>query len=490
MNSKNTGFIKNSSAGYDGNRTFLGSFITSFTKTEEFREVIHTALPEILIVWAGQSRIKRKLAGTMGRILAKGFAPRSESAGSPVIETCGEPEFIRQASTQIPEIINAVIAGLNAFTRGLAEMPVEEHRRFLKSVIEHADTGGIGEIITNVIKSANQHRNEPEFLVEALRPKVRSLIAGIDFGEIKEAVDGSADGVTALAGMINEEMWEYPAKMVCLLSLLPSLVNIAIRSAVKTTEPINRLAPDLLTDVVLSLLREIDGKSIGTLINELCEIIRKIHTGSSLIGDRGNHAFSSAVSQLGNATLGSVDVLLFLKARGMLRDIGDLAKISAAGILGENPAIAADFFQGHFRSLVSRVRAWSLKADIFERVFTDEDIAREFALGMGELDAQEMASTLSDICRLFNQVRQLSPGTIKNFLSQFFSALDETAVADTARWFSDDLVQSMKPIAPEIMPPIISGIAELIAPHGGMSEEMQEACEKLRNVFNRKEVTA
>ncbi|PKL37496.1 MAG: hypothetical protein CVV44_14190 [Spirochaetae bacterium HGW-Spirochaetae-1] len=490
MNIKNTGSAKK--AGYDGdeNRAFLGSFIKSFTRTEEFREVVHAALPEVFTLWAGKSRIKKKLAGTLGRFLAKGFAPRGESAGSPVLETCGDPEFIRQASTQMPEIFNAVIAGLNAFSRGLSEMPVDEHRRCLKSVIENADAGGIGELITNLFKSANLHRSDPDSLVETLRPKVRSLIAGIDFGELKEAVDGSADSVTALTEMINEEMWEYPAKMVCLLSLLPSLLNMAVRSAVKTTAPINRLAPDLLTDVVLSLVREIDGKSIGSLINELCEIIRKIHTGSSLIGDRGNHAFSAAVSQLGAATLGSVDILLLLKARGMLRDIGDLARISAAEILGQNPAIAADFFQGHFRSLVSWVRAWSLKADIFERVFTDEDIAREFARGMGELDAQEMAFTASSICGLFNQVRRLSPGTIKNFLSQFFSSLNESTVADAARWFTGDLVQSMEPIAPEIMPPIISGIAELIAPHGEMSAEMQEACEKLRNVFNRKEVSA
>jgi hypothetical protein len=159
-------------------------------------------------------------------------------------------------------------------------------------------------------------------------------------------------------------------------------------------------------------------------------------------------------------------------------------RVSVIDVLEGNPEIAADFFQSHFRSLVSWVRAWSLKADTFERIFSGEDIAREFARGMSELDAQEMASAMSSICGLFNQVRELSPGTIKNFLSQFFSALDEQTVAVTARWFIDDVVQSMKPVAPEIMPPVISGIAELIAPDGEMSAEMKDACGRLRNVFN------
>ncbi len=297
-------------------------------------------------------------------------------------------------------------------------------------------------------------------------------------------MDGSADTITALAGMINEEMWQYPAKMVCLLSLLPAIANISVRTAVKTIGPINKLAPDLLSDVIFSLVREIDGKNIGKLVNELCEIVRKIHTGSALIGDRGGHAVPAAVSRLAAETLGEVDVSLLLKSQGMLREIRDLARISIINVLKGDPAIAADFFQGHFRSLVSWVRAWSRKADAFGRIFSDEEIAREFSRGMGELDAQEMASALNGICELFNQVRRLSPGTIKNFLSQFFSAIDEQAAADTVRWLVNDVVRSMKPIAPEILPPVISGLAELIAPDGEMSTEMKEACGRLRNACN------
>ncbi len=489
MNSKDTTFARDIGAQWNAGQGFIGSFAKSFARTDEFRQVMRAALPEVLDVWAGKSRIKKVLAGVAGRVLAKGFAPRSGYAGSPVIETCGDPEFVRQASAQMPEIINAVIAGLGAFTKGLSDMPAEERRCHLKSIIDNTDLGGIGEIVTNLTKSANLHRNEPGFLTEALRPKVRSLISEIDFGEIKEAVDGSADGFIAVAGMINEELWQYPAKMVCLLSLIPALGNITVRSAVKTIGPVNELPPDLLADVIMSLVRDMDGKSIGMLVNQVSEIVRKLHTGSALVGDRGSHAFPAAVSRLAAETLAEIDIALLLKSQGMLREIRDLVKVSVIEVFEENPEIAADFFQSHFRSLASWVRAWSRKADTFERVFSDEDIAREFARGMSELDAQEMAAATSSICNLFNQVRQLSPGTIKNFLSQFFNALDEQAVAGTAGWLVDDVVQSMKPVAMEIMPPVISGIAELMAPDGEMSDEMKKACEKLRNVFHHTEAT-
>jgi len=489
MNRKDTGNARNRGARRDAGG-FMESFAKSFVRTDEFREILHGALPEILAEWAGTSRIRKALASIIGKVLVKGFAPRRDVSGSPVMDTCSDPEFQRQAAAEIPWVINAVISAMGAFTRGLSEMPEEERRIFLKAFIENTDMGGIGEIITNLVKSLNMERHDPGFIIEALRPKVRSLLSELDFGEIKEMADASADGIPSLVGMINEELWQYPAKMVCLFSLLPALGNILIRSSVKTLEPINQMPPDLLADVILSLVRDIDGKSIGLAVNQACEAVRKIHTGSALIGDKASHAVPAALSRLAAQTLGEIDVALLLKSQGMLRDLRDLARISVIEVLEDDPAIAADFFQSHFRSLLSWVRAWSRKAETFQRVFSDEDIAREFARGMGDLDAQEMAAALNGICGLFTQVRRRSPGTIKSFLTQFFSALDEQVFADTARWFIDDVVRSMKPIAPEIMPPVINGIAELIAPDGEMSDEMKEACGRLGVIFKHREATA
>jgi hypothetical protein len=278
--------------------------------------------------------------------------------------------------------------------------------------------------------------------------------------------------------------------MVCLLSLIPSLGNIMVRSLVKTTAPINKLAPDLLTDVIISLAKEIDGKNIGMLVNQLCELVRKVHTGSALLGEKGSHALPAGITRVTASVMDAVDIPLLLKAQAMLREIAGIVRASFIDILEAHPEYAVDFFQSHFRSLVALVRTWSLKADAFERLFTGDDIAREFARGMGELDAQEMASTAGRLCALFNQVRQMTPGTIRNFLSQFFNALDGSTTGETARWLVDDLVQSMMPLAPEILPPVINGIADLIAPEGEISPEMRDACVRLRNAFNGMEVTA
>jgi hypothetical protein len=39
----------------------ITSFVRAFVHTGEFREIVRTAVPEVLEVWAGKSRIKRAL---------------------------------------------------------------------------------------------------------------------------------------------------------------------------------------------------------------------------------------------------------------------------------------------------------------------------------------------------------------------------------------------------------------------------------------------
>jgi hypothetical protein len=426
-------------------RNFIAGVTVALLHTAQFKQLAGALINEMLSVWAGTSRFKKGLIW-------------------PVVKIAGRMFKVKDADKE--------------------KTPV-------KDFLGTADFGQVGTVLTSAVRTVNTlHRENHLYMAEKFGPAVRAILEHTDFGELKEMMDTSADDIVALVGKINEELFEFPAKMVCLFSLAPTLVNILVRSLVKTTGPLNNLPPDMLTDVVISLLNEIDGKNIGILVNEVSEAIRKVHTGSALLGEKGSHALPAGITRLTAAMMSAVDVPLLLKSQAMLREIKGIVRASFIDILEAHPEYAVDFFQSHFRSLVGIVKEWSLKADAFERLFSSEDINREFAKGMGELDAQEMGSTVSRICALFNQVRQMSPGTIKNFLSQFFSALDASTAGETARWFMDDLVQSMKLLAPEIMPPVISGIADLIAPGGEISPDMRDACEKLRKAFNRMEVAS
>jgi len=352
-------------------------------------------------------------------------------------------------------------------------------------------SANVEKIIDNVLSRSDQDesRNTDDVsYAESLRPAVRQLIEHIDFGEIKEAADFHRDNIEAVMKMANEELWRYPAKVICLLSLLPAAVNMSLSATRETLIPINRLAPDLLADVVFSLVDDIDGKNIGMLINELSELVRKIHTGSTLLGEPGKPQLPNALNRLTSEAMSTVDINLLLKSRKLLAEIKEVSLKAFIDQLEQSPELSREFFQDHFLSIVAFIRNWSRKADAFERLFSEEDIAREFARGMGEIDAQEVANTISMLCGIVNRVRVVTPGVIRNTLSQAINAVDADEAGETVRWLSEDIVESLKPVASEVLPPVIRGIADLLRPDpDNGSGEIQEALAYFKNAINVKE---
>jgi len=345
----------------------------------------------------------------------------------------------------------------------------------------------VDQVLSSEGEAANKLAGEADH-AECLRPLIRELIEHIDFGEVKMAMDGSRDDITAVVRMANEEMWRYPAKVICLLSLLPVAVNMTVSATNETLKPINNLAPDLLGDVVLSLVDDIDGKNIGMLINELSELVRKIHIGSTLLGEPGKPQSANTLSRLTRETMSTVDINLLLKARTYMTEIKEILLKTFIDQLEHSPELSSEFFQNHFLSIVALIRNWSRKADAFEHLFSEEDIAREFAKGMGEIDAQEVANTISRLCSIVNRVRAVTPGVIRNTLSQAVNSVDADEVGETARWLTEDIVESLKPVASEVLPPLIRGIADLLRPDpSGGSGEIQEALAYLKSAINGKE---
>jgi hypothetical protein len=107
---------------------------------------------------------------------------------------------------------------------------------------------------------------------------------------------------------------------------------------------------------------------------------------------------------------------------------------------------------------------------------------------MGEIDAQEVANTISRLCGIINRVRAVTPGIIRNTLSQTVNTVDALEVGETVRWFTEDVVESLKPVASEVLPPIIRGLADLLRPDPiNGSKEIQEALAYLKSAINEKE---
>ncbi|MCK7466708.1 MAG: hypothetical protein MZU91_00220 [Desulfosudis oleivorans] len=116
------------------------------------------------------------------------------------------------------------------------------------------------------------------------------VIASTDFGEVKEMVDGSRaeEPIVELVRRLMGFVWDtYPAKLGTVISLIHPLGNIIVRSFKEIVKPLNGVSPDLFTDLIFSIIRSIDGRHIGELVNAVLEMVRQLHTGSLLQGEAG-----------------------------------------------------------------------------------------------------------------------------------------------------------------------------------------------------------
>jgi hypothetical protein len=320
------------------------------------------------------------------------------------------------------------------------------------------------------------------------RENFRLFIETVDFGELKEALDRSFARSGPYIQMINEELWRYPAKVVCILSMLPALSNTALRGVRETAAPLNRMAPDLLADVVISLIRDVDAKEISGIVNEIAELVRKIHTGSALIGEPGRPALPELFEKLSSEVTESIDLALFLKASLMLGEIRGQLDSAIAGAVNSNPELMKEKLGREFRKSASSATAIERILDAVERAFSDEELEALISGGLAELDFQELASTVSRFCELTNRIYEINPDLIKGLLSQFFSSLDSVEAAETVGLIAGDIAESVKPAAPVLLPPIIKAVGDIISSARAENpEEMNEALDYLNRSLKAKE---
>ncbi len=465
---------------------FLEHLAKSIASSQEFDRVVRALVPHLVHRWAGRNVFKKAIARPVAKSIQKGFSENNKSVIAD--ELCAAPDLAKAALKEVPALANKILEFIMRMVKSFSDLPDEEKADVVVSFVGSLEVSRAAEVINDLVKiTGDIHRTNPHFFADTLAPVIASLIETADFGELKEAIENSADDAELLARKINEKLWEYPAKVICLLSLIPTFANILVCATTETLAPINRLAPDLLTDVVFSLVNDVEGARIGTLVNELSELVRKLHTGSALLGEPGKPQLPRVVQKIAEDILSTIDSASVLKAMGMLEEMRSMAQMSFADAAEKHPDLVKGMYRQKFQSLNSRLRYLARKLDFLEMNMDDDESARFLSQGIAELDPQEVASIINRACTLFNRARKSNSAVVRDALSQMTASLDYEEMGRALRGFIEDAVDALRPVASEIMPPLVRGFAELLSEDDG-SDEMRDALEAFRNAILGKEV--
>ncbi len=473
-------------AGEAGKNTALAKIL----QTREVRQTLSNLLPDVLNVLSKDSKIGKFIMKAVGKLISRLLSRPHDIFEEKELQLLFEDDaFIRNIGEPLPDMINGLFDIIVTLTETIEEMPAAEKKDVFGDVISKIANGQTGEIITRGCRIINDiHKEDPQFFTKALAPGFQRWVESVDFGEIRELFDTSAEDGRAFIRMANHVIWQYPAKVVMFLSLIPSLVNLITDTLDISVGKLNELPPDMLTDVVLSFAREINSDSAANVLNQLTEIVRKIHTGSALLGEPGAPQLPKVLSKMIEEIVEQTDPITLWKAKIALAETKATIDQAVAASVNSKPnfkhlsmIMGPEVTNIRLKSLNHRLEQWDAE--------DDEEMAKSFAQHLSAYDIQEMGEVVNNALRIINRLGDERPAIFTGFAAQLTNAIDDYELAETAKRFFNGMSKEFKPMARAVVPGLVTWICDVIQPEDDEYEEdAAKAREALASLFAAEEV--
>ena len=459
--------------------------------TREVRQALAAILPDLLNVFAGNRRIKKLVMRMVGKYLNRSLTrPEDVFERAELAPLFDDPQFIRHLAAPLPDLAGGLFDLIATGIKGIEHLNADDKKEIFSDLISKLSTGRTGDMITAACRILNDiHKTDPEFFAKRLEPGFKHWIESIDFGELKEMVDNSGADGRAFVEMVNNVMWQYPAKVVLLLSLIPSFINGLIVSADISLGRLNELPPDLLTDVVLSFIREVDPAPAASMVNQLTEIVRKVHTGSALLGDPGSPQLPRVLGQTIDQIMDQIDPEILWKAKIALAETRAGISQATMEAVGRNPkfrhlnrVMAPELFNIRLKSINQRLAA--LESELEENFDAandtdgDTQTTPSLAKGLAAYDVQEMGEVLNNALRIVNRLADDQPDVLPELAAEIVNAIDDYELAETARHLFNGVGQEFKHLARAVVPGLITWVCDVLQP---ADDEYETDAETARN---------
>ena len=422
---------------YSGIDDFIGKLIVEVMQLPPAHRVAKSVLSTTLHQWADGKYLKGKIAGLTEKILTKLF-----------LEQKGEHE-----------------------SNLLNDAPAQ-----------------IGHLLTGGLRSLNElSKSNPGFLADSLKVPLHDLIVSLDFGELKEAVDGLEHVLPLLFRTVNDEMENYPAKFVSLVDCVPSFVNTGILAMNEFIRPLNNMNPEILADVIFSLLRSLHGKDIGLLSNALMELSRKMYTGSAIIVDAYQSQFYIDAQSLLHDIVSTINPDLLYKFQVAWAEALETITRSYTDALSNNPKTYTAMVASYSDKKNPQIRSAKLKLSMYESL-PEEEVAHAVSAGLAGLDTREIGEMINVIIRYIKLIHTHKPELIPHVISEVALSVDTEELKTVADSVINDIVQAIKPTVQVLLPSLLKGLTSLLTSDDGPeSDDMNEALLALRKILMHKE---
>lgn len=458
--------------------------VSEVLNTKETRRVLGIILPELINLIAGCSEdpnrsgavyaVKKKTVGFVGKKLGKSISRADGKKPAPAFsELLANAQFLEKLKQMQIELL----------------ADTDKTDAWIKSLMDSIGSGSGKAIKNAAIKVDELHKKNPEHFAEMLKSPFTCWLTSMDFAELKLAVENSEKDIESFARMVSDMMWSYPTKSVLLLSLMPNIVNIISTVLSAFISGLTDKTPDLLTDIILSYLKEIKPESIYQLLNQLTELSRKIHVGSALLGEPGVPELPRVIAPIIDQVVEGLDIEVWWKARLALGEIK-----SSLGKVIEDAVEKKEGFQK--LGLEKRPELNNMKFRSWNRILSrfdgmdDTELADSMEASLAAYDIQELTESFNQTVRLANRIRDQKPGLLLSMVQQMTSMIDIDELSEFFNGITGDVGEELRPLARAIVPKMVLGLCEVLNPDDDdeNEEEATRARDALRTLLFKEEV--
>ncbi|HNR52506.1 MAG TPA: hypothetical protein PKI80_13050 [Deltaproteobacteria bacterium] len=349
-----------------------------------------------------------------------------------------------------------------------------------------AISSDLGRLLTAWSAGVNEdHRTDPSRHIAKRGRAIGAFIDGTDFGEVCEMIESSEECVVRTVDEFNRHLWKYPAKVGSILAALLAAMNTSIRALRELMRPVEKnVGPDLLADLVLSLVKGVNAKNAGDLANSAFELLRRLHTGSLLLGRSGRPLFQVYLTDFLKGMAAELDPVLLGKARTALAENRESIGSALADAYEANPDLALALISTLGAVMNASVKASSNRLKALGGIDMDS-LSKAAGRAGTDLDTYEVAELANESFRLINRLHEASPDLFGAVARSVADSLDTGEIRRALEWIVPEMLNAFRPVIAEALPALVNGLCDMIGPAGGYeSEGREEALVRLRTALH------
>lgn len=343
----------------------------------------------------------------------------------------------------------------------------------------------IAKLLTLLAVSSNEERSQnPDGNGKVRGKAAQDFLANANFGHFLKVVELSEGGLKPAMDAFNAVFWQYPTKFGSAAAMLSPLFRMGVKFLYEFLAPIEeKIGPDILGDVVMTILRDSDSESIAKLTNCINELVRRIHTGSLLLGKGDKSKLDTYLDDLMQAYHGAKDRYLEKMMPVYWGEIRESIANASARSLKDNP----DLFLAQVASLgavkSSELKVKNARLQLFEAAEKDK-LGEVMSESAKEFDTYEAAGLINATCRVLNQLHDTQPELMASLMTSVVDSVSPDEVSRVSEWLVPEAVTALKPLASAIMPELLKGLTELIRGDGYVDEKYSEAIREFRDALS------